>query len=666
MKKNLLFLILTSTVIFQGKSQAVSDEGDAFGYGYISRPYLRYEAEPGKCEGAQVTWLHAPEQYSQALLQSEASNNVAATLEKINDRIEWICDADADALSLRFSVPDGTDGKGLKTSIGFYVNGTKLCDINLDSFWAWQYFSVSNSATKHPDNDPSGTKFARMRFDEVYMVLPSEVKKGDIFSLVKDNNDGHPCTIDFIELEKIADAVTFDELPEPKVMYQGDGSTLSSFINSNTGKTIYLPEGYYTVPRRIIINGDNTRLIGAGMWRTHIYFSADASNRSTFSNRGFESYSSGITLQGFSVNSASNMRYLNNNESYGIGKGLQGSFGRNSLIRDVRIDHFECGAWIGDYGGMAADGLIFENCRFRNNYADGVNLCSGSRNCIVRNCSFRNNGDDDMASWSTGNYTVNNEFSYCTAEHNWRASSLGFFGGRGNKAHHISITDGMECGARVTADFQGTGFAGDSWFAMSDIYIARCGTSNGGAGVKGDLWGNWQPSIRVQAGYYYDINNLRIERVHIQDSRYHGISLSNSNSKKINTLELHDIHINGCPVSAWGIYIGTSVSGNGNYSNLTYENVTQPEMSNIPANFNFINKDTGINNIALKTFSVTNVPGGLKIIGVEALCDTFIYDFKGRIVERFKFYDENLELPLCQGIYVVAPVGYKPLKVAVN
>ena len=93
-----------------------------------------------------------------------------------------------------------------------------------------------------------------------------------------------------------------------------------------------------------------------------------------------------------SINTANNKRYYRNNPSFQVGKGLNGSWGESSRVTDVRIDHFRCGAWI-----TGAHNLTVEHCRFRNNYADGINLTNNSTGCVVSHCSFRNNGDDDMA-----------------------------------------------------------------------------------------------------------------------------------------------------------------------------------------------------------------------------------------------------------------------------
>ena len=143
--------------------------------GYYDRPYLRYEAEPGECSGINE-YLLPPVPYSQLPLQAEASNLTAARLSSKGDKVEWICRGDADALTLRFSIPDGS-----KAPLALLVDGKKVADIELDSHWSWQYIPVT-SQSKHPDKDPSGDKFARMRFDEVAILLPEIIREGSIFA----------------------------------------------------------------------------------------------------------------------------------------------------------------------------------------------------------------------------------------------------------------------------------------------------------------------------------------------------------------------------------------------------------------------------------------------------------------------------------------------------
>lgn len=578
--------ILTAATLFQSEAQRAVSPDSALGRGYIDCPYSRYEAEQGKCSTNAI--FIGSEPYSQRDLASEASNIEALTLVNQGDYVEWTLDAEADALTLRFSVPDAADGSGLKATVALYAGDTKLRDLVLDSYWAWQYTIIRNNSEKYPDNTPSADKFARMRFDEINILLPKTLAKGKTFRIALDEAPAAEVTIDFCELEKAPAALTFDDITDAdKVEFTGTGSTLATFIANNQGKAIFIPAGTYDIPRRITVTGNNTRVYGAGMWHTTLNFTASSDQQSTYSQRGIDVEADNCHLSGVSLTTVNNKRYFRNNSSFQVGKGLMGSWGSNSSITDVRVDHFECGGWIADYSGRSTNGLTISHCRFRNNYADGINLSSGCRDVSVSHCSFRNNGDDDMASWSSTNRAENVEFSYCTAENNWRASSLGFFGGKNIKAHHISIIDAMEGGARVNGDFAGTGFGSSGELLLEEISIRRCGTRGGPVGTIGDFWGNNQPSLQIKAGPNYALRNLTIRHVDIFDSRHHGVGISSANSKTIENLILDDVSVNGVDNYEYAFHIDSSTRGNGTYRDLSATDVVEPWMTSIPSTFDF-------------------------------------------------------------------------------
>ncbi len=402
-------------------------------------------------------------------MQSEASNQIAVNLISKDDYIQWTNVAPADGLTIRFSLPDSSDGSGIRGTFALYVNDRFVQSISVNSYWAWQY--ILKTGSKYPDNTPDATtKFPRMRFDESHIKLNEKIPANATFRLVKADDNDIAYTIDFVELEEVPEPVSYNSITDDnKVMYSEDQGTLYSYIAANKGKTIYIPAGVYNVDKRITISsGDNTKIIGAGMWYTEIYFTASSDEKSTYNQRGIEAYGNNMLLQGIYLNTVNNKRYYQNNDSYQVGKGLMGSFGSNSLIKDVWIEHFECGGWIEN-----ANSLTIQNCRFRNNYADGINLSYACKNSIVEQCSFRNNGDDDMASWSRSNgLCENNTFRYCTAENNWRASSLGFFGGKQNKAYNCVIIDPMEPVFVLPAIFRNA-FHSDGNTELHDISVYR-------------------------------------------------------------------------------------------------------------------------------------------------------------------------------------------------
>jgi hypothetical protein len=182
-----------------------------------------------------------------------------------------------------------------------------------------------------------------------------------------------------------------------------------------------------------------------------------------------------VSFSGLYLTTVSNARA----NSY---KALNGVHTSGSEVKNIWAEHFECGAWIAQYNRgnvLFADGFVLSHCRFRNNYADGINLCKGTQNAIVEHCSFRNNGDDDMAIWSADNMECqNNTYRYNTSENCWRASGCAIYGGKNNKAHHLLIRDNLEVGIRVNNAFPGAGFNNEGMHEFSDITVIRCGTNN--------------------------------------------------------------------------------------------------------------------------------------------------------------------------------------------
>ena len=427
MKSKITTLLLSlcfAFPFFSLHSQSVSFPDDAKNRGYYNKPHKRYEAETGKCN---TNGTILPRSFNQNDVQSEASNQVATQLIAQNSFIEWTNDEAANGMVIRFSLPtDDNRQTGIQGNVALYVNDVKKADIELNSFWAWQFFSGDQNVAF---NSPTGTNIIRMRFDETRILLDENIPTGATFKLVKTDDNTTPYTIDFVELEPVAPAVTFASITDAnKIEYTSNDGDLRSFVQSNGGKTIYIPAGVYNVPNKININASNTKIIGAGMWYTQLHFTAN----SYPSSKGIESNSSNILIDGLYITTQSNVRYYDRDENRTAGKGLEGCFGANSTIRNVWVMHFDNGAWIANFTSntVVADNLHVINCRFRNNYADGINLAKGAKNSIVEHCSFRNNGDDDMASWSSDNQMCeNNTFRYNTSENNWRAAAIGFFGG---------------------------------------------------------------------------------------------------------------------------------------------------------------------------------------------------------------------------------------------
>ena len=521
MKKNTIltsFLCFAFSINMFAQHSTFFDVDDALDRGYIARPYLRYEAEEGKSrKGGNATYL--PKTFDQRAVQSEASNQQAIQLNNVGDYVEWTNSEVADGMTIRFSIPDNAAGTGTTGKLNLYVNEILVLEnIELDSRWAWQYFFARNpsngevsSYAHNVQSEAVNGAFPRMRFDELRVKLADKIPTGATFRLTKADKDGVAYTIDFVELELIPAKVE-KPIGANVVEYTGNGSDLNIFVAENGGKTIYIPEGKYDVPARVrIMNADNTKLIGAGMWHTQLHFTAPPTN----SARGIESNSSNVEVSGFYITTVNERRYTSY-VSGGTGKGFDGSFGTNSKISDVWVTHFECGAWI-----SSTDGLHISQSRFRSNYADGINLARGSKNVIVKQCSFRNNGDDDMASWSSGGLATENIiFINNTSENNWRAGAVGFFGGKQNKALNLLIIDPLEDAIRANDEFSAAHFSDEGFFEIRNISIYRAGSKIGVSGQSGNLWGHRTPAISLtgSAGNY-DVRNFIFSDIDIYDTK---------------------------------------------------------------------------------------------------------------------------------------------------
>ncbi|MBR1425835.1 MAG: hypothetical protein IJ581_00110 [Paludibacteraceae bacterium] len=539
---------------------------DAQHHGYYNRPYERYEAEPDFCS---TNGSFLPASDDQRDLQSEASHQQAVQLTAQNQYVSWVVNQPGDGLTIRFSLPDNSNGTGTTGTLAVYAGNDHVGTLNLNSYWAWQYTTNGGNYPTNTPVTPGSGNVVRMRFDETHIRLSRAVNSGETLRLVKTDNNSTPYTIDFVELEPVPAKVTYESLSGNKVQFTG--GDIADFVNANQGKIIYVPEGRWETGQRIYLNADGTQLIGAGMWYTEIYFNASSDNSSTYSKRGIESYNSNLRIEGLYLNTINNKRYYNNNDANQVGKGFNGGLGSNSVIRNCWVEHFECGAWIADYANRGSNNLLVEHCRFRNNYADGFNCAHNTNGHTIRYCSFRNNGDDDIASWSQSLRARNHTFAYCTAENNWRASSLGIFGGEGHTAHHLYIVDALESGLRVNSDFAGAGFSQNGRINIHDVTVQHCGCKGGTRGNSGDFWGSAQGAVNIGGTRNYPIYNVTLDNISVFNARNHALYLlgSGSNGNQCLNMEVKNIYVNG---ANYGILF-SNMAGSATYCNLVFQNV---------------------------------------------------------------------------------------------
>jgi hypothetical protein len=501
-------LIIFSMIFSVNSLQAQQERG------YYDAPYIRYEADQGALFNATIAMMS----FKQKDLQSEASEQVCVNLSGKDASVEWTLKKEGDGLVVRYSVPDKESG-----TVDVYADDKLVGTLNLTSYYSWEYLTTNGN----PNNVAVKNDNPKMRFDEVRLKLPFKVAAGGSLKLVRKTGNIH---LDFIELEPIDDPIK----PDPNdLVYNGNGSDLQAFIDSKGGgKTIFLPPGVYNVNRELYFGVPNTKLKGAGMWHTQINFTNEA-----YLQGGLRANAKDISFSDFYLTTTRNSR----SSSY---KAINGIFTSGSIIKNVWAEHFECGAWIAQYniGDIAyADGFTVSHCRFRNNYADGINLCKGTRNAIVEHCSFRNNGDDDMAIWSAdGLECMNNTFRYNTAENGWRSAGCAIYGGKNNRAHHLLIRDHVEAGLKVNNAYPGIGFNEEGMHEFSDITIIRCGTFN-------DLFYNMVGAIDIMVVSVTGnkVQNVKFSNIDIIDAKDNAIFINKAGGKGFYNLVFENITIDG-------------------------------------------------------------------------------------------------------------------------
>ena len=469
-------------------------------------PYTRYEAEEAsRSDGA--TLERSDDLESTAI---EASGQSYVALKSKDASLDFVATTAANALDLRFTLPDHTSGR-----VDVRVNNETVATLDLSSETAWQYVGGD-----HVYDEPGeGTK-ARFRFDEVHTLLGRQIQKDDHIQIVKVGDDQNAYGIDFVELEQAAPAI---ERPEGAVSvadYQGakpgdgvdDSDALIWAMNqaAATSKTVYIPAGTWEFGRKIGLDHSGLTIQGAGMWHTNVRFTSDQAGGGGFVfNRGV----GGVTMTDFYMSSNLTSRF-GETAQY---KGFAGSAGANTRVANVWVEHFECGFWMGDYVDASqmtyTDGMVIENARIRNNFADGVNFAQGTANSTVRNSSVRGNGDDGLASWSSIDTSTNsqariaerNSFVGNTVELGWRASAIGLFGGKSHVIKDNLIVNNFSgAGIRLNTVFDGHNFDlnTDGGISISHNKLVRSGTTD-------DFYGNTRGAIDFQEAKG-DIRNVTV------------------------------------------------------------------------------------------------------------------------------------------------------------
>ena len=511
-----------------------------------SFPYIRYRAADSTVAtyGSGATLKTSPT-FDKMNLASQASNQAYVQLSSSGSYVQWtVAQNNQAGVTMRFTLPDAANGLGQNGTVGCYVNGTLVQTINLTSYYAWQYFDAGGD----PSDSPNGGEPA-FAFDEVHWTLATALKSGDVIRI--QSTGGPVVGVDFIEIETVPAALaqpagSVSVASYGAVAYSNNSAAYSEIAElqggssvttapgvtdslpafqaavtaalASSSKTLYIPAGTYYLSSMWVVgsNVPNLTIVGAGIWYTNIQFT-----NPNVSGGGCSFQMSATGTMNFSniyLNSMLRSRY-NENAVY---KCFEDNFGANSNFHDLWEEHFECGYWVADYHhtpDQVAYGLNIQNCRIRNNLADGVNFCNGTYNSTVENCNIRNGGDDGLAVWPNNfngaPMAVNDTFTHNTIEFEWRSSGIALYGGSGHQVTYNVIEDlYMSAGFRVTTGFSGYQFQNNTGITLSNNTFICCGCAY-------DAWGGELGAIDLEASNT-SIQNFTFTNIQVIDAQHDG------------------------------------------------------------------------------------------------------------------------------------------------
>jgi hypothetical protein len=437
-------------------------------------------------------------------LPAEASGRSAVSL-KPGQYVEFTLPAAANAINVRYSIPDAPNGGGITAPLDVTVNGKGRTTMTLTSQYAWLYnqypFSNDpNAGLLHPDwwitecscvpdqTTPTpvvSTPFRPNHFyDEQRLLLGRTYHAGDRIRLaVPAGSDASSTVIDLLDSQLVAppkvdlvaaDVLAFGADPTGR-RDSADAIDRAIAFAQRTHLKVYLPPGTYQVNRHIIV--DNVTIEGAGNWYTvikghQVTLSTPAPDGSVHTGVGFYGKdasvggSTNVHLSGFAIEGDVRER-IDTDQVNGIGGALS-----NSTIDGLYIQHTKVGMW---FDGPMTNLRISGNT-IVDQIADGINFHTGVTDSVVSNNFIRNTGDDGLAMWSEKTEDANDTFDHNTVQTPVLANGIAIYGGTDNTVSNNLVADPIRegSGIQVGSRFGSEAFSGHLWITGNTT--VRAGT----------------------------------------------------------------------------------------------------------------------------------------------------------------------------------------------
>jgi hypothetical protein len=527
-------------------------------------------------------------------LPAEASGRKAVGLTP-GQYVEFTLPSAANAITVRYSIPDAPNGGGITAPLDVTVNGGHRKTMTLTSQYAWLYnqypFSNDpNAGLLHPDwwitecscvpaaTTPTpviATPFRPNHFyDEQRLLLGKAYRAGDTVRLsVPADSNATWTVIDLLDSQLVGRPYV-DPLAANVLRFGADPSgrrdSARAFDRAiafaqHAHLKVYVSPGTYQVNRHIVV--DNVTIEGAGSWYTiikghQVTLSTPAPDGSVHTGVGFYGKnasaggSTNVHLSGFAIEGDVRER-IDTDQVNGVGGALS-----NSTIDGLYIHHTKVGMWF--------DGPM-TNLRITNNViadqiADGINFHTGVTNSVVSNNFIRNTGDDGLAMWSEKAEDVNDTFDHNTVQTPVLANGIALYGGTDNTVSNNLVADPIRegSGIQIGSRFGAEAFTGHVW--VTGNTTVRAGTF--------EL--NW--NIGLGAIWFYALErnidaDIEVVGDNFLDNTYNAIMLVSDWPVKdlysITNVHFEDVKVDGTGTSV----VSARSAGSASFENVDARNV---------------------------------------------------------------------------------------------
>jgi Alpha-1,3-glucanase catalytic domain D1/Alpha-1,3-glucanase catalytic domain D2 len=431
-------------------------------------------------------------------LPAEASGRTAVKLAP-GQWVEFTLPRTANAVTVRYSIPDAPGGGGITAPLDVTVNGHGRRTMTLTSQYAWLYnqYPFSNDPNAdllHPDwwitecsCVPAATNpppvipkpFRPNHFyDEQRLFLGRAYHAGDRVRLTAGTT---PTVIDLLDSELVgpprvdlfaANVLAFGADPSGR-RDAADALDRAIAFARRHHVPVYLPPGTYQVNRHVIVDGVTVE--GAGSW----YTTVKGHGVGIYGRDASVGGSHGVRLSGFAIEGDVRER-IDTDQVNGIGGALS-----DSTIDGLYIHHTKVGMW---FDGPMSNLRITDNV-IADQIADGINFHTGVTNSVVSNNFIRNTGDDGLAMWSETTADAGDTFDHNTVQTPVLANGIALYGGTDNTVSDNLIADPLRegSGIQLGTRFGAQPFTGHAWITGNTTVRAGTFELNWNIGL-GAIW----------------------------------------------------------------------------------------------------------------------------------------------------------------------------------